>query len=76
MCLMAVALLHHVHIFFPLPHVLDYIFHFDRSRGKTVSLASGIPSMLWGVGAIKEGPIPGDTKGQALDMAVGCYSVY
>lgn len=32
-------------------------------RGETVSLESGVPSILWGVGAIKEGPIPGDARG-------------
>lgn len=63
MCLTAVAWSPHGDIFFPLPCVLDYVFHFGGSRGKTVSLGSGIAGMLRGVGAIKEGSIPGDTEG-------------
>jgi len=32
-------------------------------RGETLSLGSGVHDMPWGVGAIKEGPIPGDAEG-------------
>lgn len=35
----------------------------DVSWSETVSLGSGIPDMLWSVGAIKERLIPGDPKG-------------
>lgn len=63
MHLTAVAQLLHVHIFFSLPHVLDYILIFGGSQGKTVSLGSGIPGMSWGVGAIKEGPFTENAMG-------------
>lgn len=63
MCLTAVARLPHVHIFFSLPCVLDYIFLSDVSWSETVSLGSGISGMPWSAGAIKEGLIPGDPKG-------------
>lgn len=57
MCLAAVARLPHVHVFLlPLPCGLDSVFHFGESRGETVSLGSGIPSMPWGVGQFRRDP--------------------